>query len=270
MCDHASYTGPATTGDTENLGCECIDGHNGPSACELLQIMREKKSRDQVSRDGNDLDQRSGIRRRTQRRGENSFFSSRIKERPSPRARWKVFFLLKFTRNILRDNSISSSKHQASNVVAGKRSVTDIGTPPPQFRQTLQRSKSEIPALRITSDSERRKGRCRLDVDKKSQGGFNSATPELSKPEKTTTTRVFAFYEMSEKGLGLNGCKLAKSGRPVSLLANRLLLSPRVVPTSWYKVGCCHCRRAGRGNKLGAIPYRQAGIDSDTRELGER
>ncbi|KYN29620.1 hypothetical protein ALC57_00882 [Trachymyrmex cornetzi] len=162
---------------------------NGPSTCELSQIMRE--SRDQVSRDGNDRDQRSGIRRRTQRR-ENSFFSSRIKERPSPSG---GFSLSEFARNILcmymkmimlyastgtcfleRDNSISSSK-QASNVVTGKRSVTDIGTPPPQFRQTLQRSKSEIPALRITSDSERRKGRCRLDVDKKSQGGFNSATP---------------------------------------------------------------------------------------------
>lgn len=75
-----------------------------------------------------------------------------------------------------RDNSISSSK-QAGSVVTGKRSVTDIGTPPPQFRQTLQKSKSEIPALQITPDSERRKGGRRLSVDKKSRGGFNPATP---------------------------------------------------------------------------------------------
>lgn len=45
-----------------------------------------------------------------------------------------------------------------------------------------------------------------------------------------------------------------KSGRSVSLPANRLPLSPRVVLTSWYKVGFAV---AGRGNKLGAIPYRQ-------------
>ncbi|EGI61758.1 hypothetical protein G5I_09875 [Acromyrmex echinatior] len=69
---------------------------NGPSACELSQIMRE--SRDQVSRDGNDLDQRSGIRHRIQRR-ENSFFSSRIKERTSPSG---GFSLSEFARNILR------------------------------------------------------------------------------------------------------------------------------------------------------------------------
>lgn len=51
-----------------------------------------------------------------------------------------------------------------------------------------------------------------------------------------------------------SGCKPTKSGRPVSLPANRLPLSPRVVLTSWYKVGFAV---AGRGNKLGAIPYRQ-------------
>lgn len=43
-----------------------------------------RELRDQVSRDGSDLDWRSGIRRRAQSREKNSFFSSRIKERPSP------------------------------------------------------------------------------------------------------------------------------------------------------------------------------------------
>lgn len=50
------------------------------------------------------------------------------------------------------------------------------------------------------------------------------------------------------------GYKPTKSGRPVSLPANRLPLSQRVVLTSWYKVGFAV---AGRENKLGAIPYRQ-------------
>ncbi|KYQ60343.1 hypothetical protein ALC60_00751 [Trachymyrmex zeteki] len=84
-------------------------------AINVSAVVIQSESRDQVSRDGNDLDQRSGIRHLIQRR-ENSFFSSRIKVR-SPSG---DFSLSEFARNILQIGGIRFVFDGASRGVANR------------------------------------------------------------------------------------------------------------------------------------------------------